>query len=979
MFQKLALIFISLFLLGNTVSYSEGEINNDEGDDSYVITLYNDRNGLPTSEANTILESKDGYIWIGSYGGLIRYDGTTFTNYSDNEVFPSSAVRSLLQDDEGRLWIGTNDMGLFYYENGEFMHIESEYFTCVRDIEKTNDGRIVISGYDGVAYVEDGRLDIITDEHVYGKTVYSMGVDVHGNLWLSMDEGITVINGRTFTRFYDSSFFFDHSYTYCVASDKDGHIYVGSTGEGICVLTISGLSVSRRVIKTDIGTHNNINVTDDGTILVCGYNGLAVIDKNDRVRTFSGEDARGENYAIKDANGNIWLAGSYGVVKYVKSVFDVPKSSDGILEETAVNSICKVNEDIYLSTNTGLLVYDENYEPVNNKATEYLEDRRIRDLTFDGKKVYFACDNIGLVSYDINSGEIRNYTTEDGLLSNSCRTLLLLSTGELAVGLSNGVCILSEGEIVRKYGEDEGMSNTLVLCLLEKDKGGLLVGSDGKGLYEINYDDVIHYGSEENLNDGIIMRMAKDTEGNIYVSAGNSLYLWQGDSFRKLNNFEKRAGSIFDIRVTDSRIYLLQNSGIIELDRRALLKGENVPAVFYTFAQGLSGSIAANTKSYADDEGRLYIPTVNGISVFNFKKARTPLPAGVINFVSVDDKTVFNPTEIVLDKDAQRINISFAALNFSNNSNCEVAYQIVGFDENEFVLDEKYSHSVTYTNLPGGEYTFRLRIYSLDDSREEYVYELPIIKEYKLTERPVFWVFVTMGGILAVTLIVSALYRARIKKEQERKEQYHSIVEDSLKTFANAIDAKDPYTNGHSNRVALYSKEIARRLGMNEEQQENIYYKAMLHDMGKIGVPDAVLKKTAKLDPEERRQIEEHVDIGGRILSNFRALPGIADGARFHHEKYDGSGYTQHLQGDDIPYEARIIAIADTYDAMSTDRCYRKALPSDVCIAELEKNAGKQFDPKLVPYMIEMIKEGFAPIILEDKKDAAAPEEEKEK
>ena len=201
-----------------------------------------------------------------------------------------------------------------------------------------------------------------------------------------------------------------------------------------------------------------------------------------------------------------------------------------------------------------------------------------------------------------------------------------------------------------------------------------------------------------------------------------------------------------------------------------------------------------------------------------------------------------------------------------------------------------------------------------------------------------------------------------MKRLRQQRQAYRGIVEQSLRTFANAIDAKDPYTNGHSVRVARYSREITRRMGYSENDQESVYYVALLHDIGKIGIPDSILNKTGALTPEERAVIQTHPAKGGDILRDFTALKGIADGARYHHERYDGKGYCAGLAGEEIPLMARIICVADSYDAMSSDRCYRKALPPEVIIGELEKGSGTQFDPKIVPIMIAMIREGVVPV-----------------
>ena len=190
-------------------------------------------------------------------------------------------------------------------------------------------------------------------------------------------------------------------------------------------------------------------------------------------------------------------------------------------------------------------------------------------------------------------------------------------------------------------------------------------------------------------------------------------------------------------------------------------------------------------------------------------------------------------------------------------------------------------------------------------------------------------------------------------KTQENENLSLRIVQ----TLAEAIDAKDNYTNGHSGRVAKYTREIARRFGYSQKRQDEIYMMGLLHDVGKIGVPDAVINKPAKLTEEEYAQIKTHPVMGDRILKNIRERPKLAIGARWHHERYDGTGYPDGLSGDKIPEEARIIAVADAYDAMTSRRSYRGILPQDIVRNEIKNGKGKQFDPAFADIMLTMIEE----------------------
>ena len=200
--------------------------------------------------------------------------------------------------------------------------------------------------------------------------------------------------------------------------------------------------------------------------------------------------------------------------------------------------------------------------------------------------------------------------------------------------------------------------------------------------------------------------------------------------------------------------------------------------------------------------------------------------------------------------------------------------------------------------------------------------------------------------------------RKSLSQEVERRAaEWESLSRHVVQTLAEAIDAKDKYTKGHSGRVALYSQEIAKRYGYDEKKQDDIYMMGLLHDVGKIGVPDTVINKKGRLTDEEFEMIKVHPAVGDRILKNIREMPELAVGARWHHERYDGRGYPDGLKGEDIPEQARIIAVADAYDAMTSHRSYRDVLAQEVVRSEIEKGRGSQFDPVFADIMLQMIDE----------------------
>lgn len=195
----------------------------------------------------------------------------------------------------------------------------------------------------------------------------------------------------------------------------------------------------------------------------------------------------------------------------------------------------------------------------------------------------------------------------------------------------------------------------------------------------------------------------------------------------------------------------------------------------------------------------------------------------------------------------------------------------------------------------------------------------------------------------------------RIEYLTAEQQSMKRLFEQTAEALASAIDAKDKYTHGHSSRVANYSKTIAKMVGKDEKECEEIYFAALLHDIGKIGVPDTIINKKGKLTEEEYEKMKDHTTIGKEILSSIVEFPYLSIGAHHHHERFDGRGYPDKLKGSDIPELARIIAVADAYDAMTSKRSYRDPLPQATVRQIIIEEMGAQFDPLFATQMIHMI------------------------
>lgn len=214
--------------------------------------------------------------------------------------------------------------------------------------------------------------------------------------------------------------------------------------------------------------------------------------------------------------------------------------------------------------------------------------------------------------------------------------------------------------------------------------------------------------------------------------------------------------------------------------------------------------------------------------------------------------------------------------------------------------------------------------------------------------------------LLLIESGIKAISQMNTIKEinEELKDTYDKLERaymESIQTLRYTVEAKDTYTRGHSDRVSEFSVLIGKHLGLPETDLRTLQIGGLFHDIGKIGVPDSILLKEGKLTDDEYSEIKNHPTIGAHILSSATIFKDIIPIVKHHHEKYDGNGYPGKLKGDDIPYFARIAAVADTFDAMTSKRTYRDALPLEVVVSEIERCKGTQFDPKIADVFLDIL------------------------
>lgn len=287
---------------------------------------------------------------------------------------------------------------------------------------------------------------------------------------------------------------------------------------------------------------------------------------------------------------------------------------------------------------------------------------------------------------------------------------------------------------------------------------------------------------------------------------------------------------------------------------------------------------------------------------------------------------------------------------FPQLQKCYIDYPVKDIPELEEALKELPKDEKEYiATFTTGERHFECRFNRRYYNNKVYGYMLELIEDTNKWKH----INYLSDNNIELEQMVKEQNEELIKKQEAIEEMFVQTVT----ALSEAVDAKDRYTSGHSKRVAEYARMLSKRMGMSEEEQEEIYRAGLLHDIGKIRIPVEIINKAGKLTDEEYNIIKIHPVTSYNILRGIAGNNLIAIAAKYHHERYDGRGYPNGLSGDMIPLVARILAVADTYDAMTSNRSYRKALPQEVVRAEIEKGRGTQFDPDIAALMLQVIDE----------------------
>jgi energy-coupling factor transport system substrate-specific component len=968
---------------------------------------------LEVSGAEAICQTEDGYVWIAQYSGLTRYDSKEFVTYKsftyEGQEYSVINVRALATDGN-ILYVATSEHVYVYKEyHFEPLVMDAGVVTDIILDEKNkllyistqDNGGVIfdivsgvkttISGTEGMA-VRDIALDVDRDTYFYQM---DDGVYEKGGIEILLNPKILEIYSFGTTLFMAEENGIIHRYdtekgrmlgdltvpdqvNQMLYSEKDQILFAACEKNGIyCVdfsssepqITLAGdLENKSQLVDLMIDYEGNLWVASH----YIGASGVSIITKNALSELFY-DDPTWQSLNVPPAfDRNVYAVEKYGDILYVVAAtkiyrYDLKKNE--ILPDNAIMQAIYAYADA--KTQEGKAQGDENFS-----FTFAPKDVEV----FQGK-VYFAVSGIGLVEYDSKTEKVVIYDADyisthvgtvvddpDLTLTASVRCMRSFDD-YLAMGYARG--------IMRFDGKKFSVMNigTNVLYV-NKTSDGRLLFDRTQGLFIV--DDDFTTATEIPTEKGITGNRLK------FLVDGDNLYYTLNSRLFRTNTKDGNGvseeiaipyikGSIVElakIRCTNTDgklVYKYVIGSQTQIYVTDSLEGNRLTDyASYDATNGLQPIIANTSGYYDEEEQKYYLQSTNGIYVYDFNLTRDVPPPVKIVVSSVDlDGVHYYGDNITIGKDKYRVAFNLSIFGFRPNNGYTIYYKLDGIDD-EYTVATDDNRSAYYTNLAGGDYDFHVYVVDGYGQASNQV-DIHLEKEKKFHEHWWFWLIVAVIAMVVVYYIASLFVRIKTRQSLKRQLEYKNITLESIEAIARTIDAKDEYTNGHSIRVGSYSKVIAENLGMNSDEVDNIYYIALLHDIGKIAIPDSILNKPGRLTDEEFSVMKKHTTRGAEILQGISTIPQIVEGARSHHEKYDGSGYPEGKKGEDIPFVARIICCADCFDAMASKRVYKEPFSLEVIIKEFERCSGTQFDPKIAKVVIELISSGkLQPITAEN-------------
>ncbi|MBO6166376.1 MAG: response regulator [Eubacterium sp.] len=796
----------------------------------YVQIVYNQDNGLGSTEVNCVYQTKSGYIWVGTDGGLYRYGGKEFKIYNlwDTEKADVYFINNLFQDSRGRLWVATGNYGLFYIKGNDIVHFSSEYYNGVKtinDVCEGENGTIYVATAYGVYTVDEDNMRLVRDENLAKHSVKGLTLAngkvygiYSGNKIFSLDEEGSFMSVGT-------SKVTDFELT-TIASDVNGNIYVGTIGSDVLTFTsfdkISTLHTGREGI--------NRIYPNRGRIYICTDNGAGYLNKDHDYISIYGMKV--DDYItsmIVDYEGNLWFSSSRNGLLFMGRGKFADFNNRFSLPESSANCITIRDDMKYIGTDDGLVVLDAKNKPVEDEKIknliDYLGTNSIRDIMCDSKGNLWITvyRRLGIVKFS-PKGKIKNYDRFDGLRTNVVNITYELSDGRIAVATEEGISIIETDDTISEgYGYEQGMESPSIISMYQDENGVLYAGSDGGGLYLIDGDNIENITADDGLSSNVISAIVPGTNG-IWFGTDNGLSYYD-ETYRGISNIDF-SNNIYDIINSGDKLWIIGSKGLIGTTEDELLGTSGLSERYFSSGDGLSKRINIYSDNAIDDDGILYLCCNSGIMTFNTNNVFSNETAPKLNLseVDVDGKLYYYDQiggELTVPADTQRISLSFSVLSYTNRENISVTYKLNGFDNTDVVMSGNDNLQAVYTNLDAGVYTFTATAVNGDGVSAERDITFTITKEPGFFEKLSVRVAIVLLITLIISLVLFNLHKVRSQVVGKNKE-LESLAQEH-ETALKSNTAKTDYLANMSNDIKIPVNAmitIANKLIMDSDEDD---------------------------------------------------------------------------------------------------------------------------------------------------------------